>query len=84
MHVPGADCGNMGRDSFRSRGINKFDLSFSMRFALSEGRWLEFRTNLFERFQTIRSRFTTGISQPLKPSSLTPACLVSEQRCGPH
>jgi Carboxypeptidase regulatory-like domain len=48
--VPMFTFGNLGRNTFRTPGINNFDLSFLKRFTLGEQRRLEFRTELFNAF----------------------------------
>jgi hypothetical protein len=52
--------GNTGRNSFRAPGINNFDLSFLKRFPLREGRWVEFRTELFNAFNHTQYLFTNA------------------------
>jgi hypothetical protein len=58
--VPMFTFGNTGRNSFRAPGINNFDLSFLKRFPLREGRWVEFRTELFNAFNHTQYLFTNA------------------------
>jgi hypothetical protein len=48
--VPMFTFGNLGRNTFRTPGINNFDLSFLKNFPLGEQRRLEFRSELFNAF----------------------------------
>ncbi len=58
--VPMFTFGNLGRNTFRTPGINNFDLSFLKRFPLGEQRRLEFRTELFNAFNHTQYLFTAA------------------------
>jgi hypothetical protein len=58
--VPMFTFGNLGRNTFRTPGINNFDLSFLKRFTLGEQRRLEFRAELFNAFNHTQYLFTAA------------------------
>ena len=52
--------GNIGRNTFRTPGINNFDLSFIKRFPLGEQRRLEFRAEMFNAFNHTQYLFSAA------------------------
>jgi Carboxypeptidase regulatory-like domain len=58
--VPMFTYGNIGRNTFRTPGINNFDLSFIKRFTLGEQRRLEFRSELFNAFNHTQYLFSAA------------------------
>jgi hypothetical protein len=58
--VPMFTYGNIGRNTFRTPGINNFDLSFIKRFPLGEQRRLEFRSELFNAFNHTQYLFSAA------------------------
>jgi hypothetical protein len=58
--VPMFTYGNIGRNTFRTPGIDNFDLSFIKRFSLGEQRRLEFRSELFNAFNHTQYLFSAA------------------------
>ena len=58
--VPMFTYGNIGRNTFRTPGINNFDLSFIKRFPLGEQRRLEFRAEMFNAFNHTQYLFSAA------------------------
>ncbi len=58
--VPLFTFGNLGRNTFRTPGINNFDLSFLKRFPLGEQRRLELRAELFNAFNHTQYLFSAA------------------------